>query len=634
MIQYLQVLAPFGVVHRFLLAQEFRLLAVMLVLAPVPWLIAFGQDHALFADRHVLRQIRPESGRAAVVRIPEAVEPAVAERGFRVCEGRSVLEMRRLRTHTRIGYFVFNRMDRRFPEFNPLLFRCFHASLGAGLHEDIRREGKGLHEYDGEVLRFSASDETSPARNGRVYLISIPWGTGDAAGARAMLETACRAPIALFAWVLARKRMWPWIRECRRSGALFAVKHPFHDVGAGGAPLMAVRRAAVPVISTGIVLLVAAISMEGYLRWRVPFTENERPVRFDPELGFVFQPNRRFRSTNHTDYWVEQTSNSLGFLDREPAVPKPDGTFRVLVIGDSFVEAAQVDLTEKMHVLLEARLRGALGTDKVDTVAFGHRGSGQSNQLSFYDGYGADVDADLVVLLFYSNDFSDNSTVLQGVINGWDPYRPPKLFYEPDESGAGFTRIGIDADWRNHRLARGGIRRSRDEIMERYPETRALFGGWQPLYRDCMFYTNEEPPPVVQRALASTEHALRLFRERTKNRGEALLLVVTHGVVTTGRHCAGNDSDPRYTFDTLKQLKRITGIAERVGIPVLDLYPAFAERGDWRDTEFAYDRHWNALGHRRAADAIADYLLEHRELLTPTHGERPDGERENPPRRG
>ena len=70
-------------------------------------------------------------------------------------------------------------------------------------------------------------------------------------------------------------------------------------------------------------------------------------------------------------------------------------------------------------------------------------------------------------------------------------------------------------------------------------------------------------------------------------------------------------------------MKRITGIAARVGVPVLDLYAAFAERGDWRDTEFAYDNHWNALGHRWAAEALADYLLEHRELLSPTHGEHP-----------
>ena len=448
-------------------------------------------------------------------------------------------------------------------------------------------------------------------------------------GVRTMLEMACHAPIALFAWVLVRKRMWPWFRECCRSGTFSVkhVKHPLHDVGTSGAPLMTVRHVAVAVINTGIVLLVAAVLMEAYLRWRIPFTETEWPVRFDPELGLFIQPNTRIRATDHLNFWVEQTSNSLGFLDREPVVPKPDGMFRVLVIGDSFVEASEVGYDEKMHVLLEARLRGALGTDKVDTVAFSRSGTGQSNQLSFYNGHGTDIDADLVVLLFYANDFGDNSTLLASAMNGWDPYRPPLLFYEPDERGAAFTRVGISADWRNHLLAGGDFRQRRQEIMERYPETRALLGDLpsRRIHRDCMFFANEAPPPVIQRALASTEHALRLFRERTKNRGEALLLAITHGAVTAGRHCTDteNNADSRYTFDTLNGLKRITEIAERVGIPVLDLYSAFAERGDWRDTEFTGNFHWNALGHRWAADAIADYLLEHRELLNRTYGERP-----------
>ena len=560
-----------GIVHRFLLAQEFRLLIVALALAPFLWLIEHGEEYAVFADRHVLQEIHPENGQAAIAWVPDAVKPVLAERGFRVCESLLIRFLIR--------------------------FRCFDEDFGGRYHDEIRSEGGGLYDYDGETIRFSSSDAFHPASNGRVYLISIPL----AARARAMVEMACQAPIALFGYVLARKRVWPWVREGYRTDKFFGI-------------------VAASVVSTAIVLSVVAILMEAYLRWRIPFTETEWPLRFDPELGFVYQPNARIRWTNHLDFWVEQTSNSLGFPDREPAVPKPDGMFRVLVVGDSYVEALQVGLARKMHVLLEARLRDALGTDNVDTVAFGYSGTGQSNQLSFYDRYGADVDADLVVLLFFSNDFGDNSTLMRGVSGGWDPYRPPQLFYEPDEDGVTFTQVGIDADWENHRLASREPRARQREVMERHPETRALFGDWwlSVENRNCISYANELPP-VLQRALASTEHALRLFKERTKNRGEALLLVLTPGVVIYVQRCV---DDSRYTFDELNQLKRITGIAARVGVPVLDLYPAFAERGDWRDTEFAHDGHWNALGHRWAAEAIADYLLEHRELLSPTHSER------------
>ena len=594
MIRYLRkVLTRVGVVHRFLLAQEFRLLMVALALAPVLWLIEHGEDHAMLTDRHVLEDVEPERGHAAITRIPDAVRQAVAERGFRLCESRLPA--------TRIGYFVNNRMARRFPEFHqlPFRFRCFDEDFGGRIHAEVRNEGGGLHDLDGDVLRLSGSEPT-PASNGRVYLISIPW----APPVLAVVAMACQALIALFGYVLVRKRVWPWVREGYRSDRSF-------------------NTVAAAVVSTGVVLLVAATLMEAYLRWRIPFTEVEWPGRFDPELGFVFQPNARVRWTNGLEFWVEETSNSLGFLDREPTVPKPDGMFRVLVIGDSFVAAAQVGVAEKMHVQLEARLRDALGTDKVDTVAFGYSGTGQSNQLSFYDVYGADIDADLVVLLFHSNDFGNNSAVLESVSYGWDPWRPPRLFYEPDESGAAFVRVGIDANWFDHRLSRRMLDPASHQrlVMERYPETRALLDGWpaSSVHQDCVFYA-DELPPLFQRAVASTEHALRLFKERTKNRGEALLLVTTPGVVGGRQYCGDNCC---YALDERNQLKRITRMAERVGIPILDLYSVFAERGDWRDATLPYDAHWSALGHRWAAEAIADYLVEHRELLGPTHGELP-----------
>ena len=214
MIHYLRkVLTRVGIVHRFLLAQEFRLLIVALALAPFLWLIEHGEEYAVFADRHVLEHIEPELGRAAIVWIPDAVKPVLAERGFRVCESQPPA--------TRIGYFLNNRMARRLPEFNQLLiwFRCFDKDFGGRYHAEIRSEGGGLYDYDGEVIRFSSSDAFHPASNGRVYLVSFPW----AARARAMVEMACQAPIALFGYVLVRKRVWPWVREGCRTDKFFSI---------------------------------------------------------------------------------------------------------------------------------------------------------------------------------------------------------------------------------------------------------------------------------------------------------------------------------------------------------------------------------------------------------------------------
>ena len=236
-----------SVVHRFLLAQEFRLLIAALVLTPVPWLMEYGQDHALLADRHLLQEFHSDGGRAAFAWIPEAVTPALAERGFRVCEGQSASE-----------------------DMVSLQVRCFDTRLGGALHRDIRREGGGLHDYDGvEALRFSSSDGSHPTDNDRVYLLSIPWGT---TRVRAMVEVASQAPIALFAWVLASKRLWPWIGKCHAAidDGIVRVLWWIRKRRAVSAGIEWIRKRHA-VIKDGIVLLVlvllaAVISMEACLR--------------------------------------------------------------------------------------------------------------------------------------------------------------------------------------------------------------------------------------------------------------------------------------------------------------------------------------------------------------------------------
>jgi hypothetical protein len=40
---------------------------------------------------------------------------------------------------------------------------------GCALHEDIRRHGGGRYSHWGRELYFSASDNSDPTRNGRVY---------------------------------------------------------------------------------------------------------------------------------------------------------------------------------------------------------------------------------------------------------------------------------------------------------------------------------------------------------------------------------------------------------------------------------------------------------------------------------
>ena len=72
-----------------------------------------------------------------------------------------------------------------------------------------------------------------------------------------------------------------------------------------------------PLIGTLVVFLALAAIGEAYFRITTPFARVKWPGRFDPRIGFLFEPNAELRYTNHLDFWVSERINSLGFADRE-----------------------------------------------------------------------------------------------------------------------------------------------------------------------------------------------------------------------------------------------------------------------------------------------------------------------------
>ena len=82
--------------------------------------------------------------------------------------------------------------------------------------------------------------------------------------------------------------------------------------------------------------------------------ETSWPAKHYKGIGWHFEPGKKVKWTNHSSYWQETTANELGFLDR-PGVAKRHsiGLCNIAFLGDSFVEAAQVPIEKKAHVVLE-----------------------------------------------------------------------------------------------------------------------------------------------------------------------------------------------------------------------------------------------------------------------------------------
>ncbi len=390
-----------------------------------------------------------------------------------------------------------------------------------------------------------------------------------------------------------------------------------------------------------IVIGLAAIGIAGevYLRLTTPFMGTSRPLHFVPKLGFVGKPNAEVRWTNGLDFWTVSRTNSLGFLDREPISPeRAAASCHVTMIGDSFVAALEVPVSEKFHVQLEDIAARELPHLDITTSAFGRRATGQLNQLPFYDELARHLRPQLLVLVFVHNDFMDNSPVLDALEAGRDPNRIPWVSAKRSADGT-MTLRPPHPDWQYRLplpplpLAKPWYRRvlgrmtrfsyfanwlvakndalfppdtdprlsARAELLSRRPGYESLLDGWQPTTREGIVETfdEEDLPPVFEEALDFTAFALDQFKERTDRDGVSLVILSTPRMGTGG--------DP--AFDCLHAM------AEARGIPVINQYDYILRQGaEPEDAQWTHDGHWNPAGHRWAAEALLEYLKQNQEI--------------------
>ena len=407
-------------------------------------------------------------------------------------------------------------------------------------------------------------------------------------------------------------------------------------------------RRALRLVGWNVLFLVAGLALigvvgEAYFRLRTPFVENVHPYLWSPTVGGIYIPNAEVRHTNGLDFWTISRTNSLGFPDREPiGIERATASCHIAMIGDSYVEALQVPIADKFHVRLEELAARELRHLDITTSAFGIAGTGQVNQLAYYDEFARPLRPALLVLVFVNNDFMNNAPILDGLHRGMDPdrlknvsairgadgsitLRPPypgeSRFAEmpPPPPPLWFTRAtdhltGISplANWLDAKR-RASFSDDPDPelpawvalLSRRSPRYAALLDGWRPTTREGIndpFLYAQDMPPVYEDALDFTAFALDQFKERADRDGAALVILSTHYMGTRGD----------LGFD------RLTALAEPRGIPVIDYHAYVLRQGavPWRDAGWAHDGHWNVAGHRWAAEVLLEYLKQNQEVCT------------------
>ena len=119
----------------------------------------------------------------------------------------------------------------------------------------------------------------------------------------------------------------------------------------------------------------------------------------------TYHPNLRNRAvTNSYDNYFK--TNSLGFKDIEHNI-SDKSNYRILLLGDSYVEAEGVD--PKQHMARNIEDLGKKNQKNIEVISMGQSGWGQAHHLATYERIGRFFNPDLVITFFCVNDLHDNN---------------------------------------------------------------------------------------------------------------------------------------------------------------------------------------------------------------------------------
>lgn len=158
-------------------------------------------------------------------------------------------------------------------------------------------------------------------------------------------------------------------------------------------------------LAIGVSALMALFVLELGLRV-IGLGPPETGLRFDEELGWALESDSSFDNSG-SEFDVTIETNALGLRDDLEAAAKPDGTFRVLCLGDSFTLGYTCSRDDLFVDGLE-RWWKAEGRN-VDVVNAGVQGYSTDQQLRWLELNHAAFEPDLVLFFPYENDLYWNT---------------------------------------------------------------------------------------------------------------------------------------------------------------------------------------------------------------------------------
>ena len=369
--------------------------------------------------------------------------------------------------------------------------------------------------------------------------------------------------------------------------------------------------------------LIAFAFFEGGLRLLTPYKPQETINQFDSKLGWSKTPGKAVeRSTAEFDITFE--INALGLRD-DPMedTRKPDGVFRTVMLGDSFVLGFTVDRRDLFVDHLE-RWWGEEGRS-VEVLNAGTEGWSTDQEVLWFLEHGVDFQPDLVCIFPYENDiyWAGQS----------DYYGKAKPRFQPD----GTLETGTLADRSQKPSALANLATTQFLKTAVLPLLRGGGAGPTPYNFEAApgIYVPREfgplvvpPPAFVAQAVGHTRGALIALRDRCNQVGAELLMVpipsesVFHPEEREKfrTHPAGLNGLDDESWSPNAPVDTFLELGSELGIATLDLRPALERRTADLGRPLYFDEEWhfNPDGNHAIALALHE-TFDQRGLFPDSH---------------
>ena len=388
--------------------------------------------------------------------------------------------------------------------------------------------------------------------------------------------------------------------------------------------ILSIRRFVVNASISAISLCLSLIVGEMILRSVLPSDPHiGREYRYPhPDLGWALEPGAQY-TRRMRESVVRIKHNSEGWRDIEHSISKPNGVFRILILGDSFIEARTVNSEHTLARQLEA-LSWTNGHD-VEVMSMGISGFNTLQEYLSFELFGQQYNPDLVLLAFFAvNDVQDNSREMKekGARPFLDPDRPEEWEIIPMDYKRNVRRY----ENRSSFMGRAINRINRLMITQQFKKLAKLFRlrSMDIDRTPSLEHSNRTPSlghshcietPEYTRAWITTTRILERLNGRVNKIGARLVVFTVPGngeVVpeTMSRRLALKTDPQLYCLEEAPANKRLHQILSERNITLIDLLPNFrkANREDGLQLYPIDDDHWNAKGYELAAKIIFSEL--------------------------